>query len=103
MLAGMIAVALVLSFFHGIAFDGDDMSASASIVQITGNDCGSDPRQVPAHPAPHKADHCLTHVSSVATQDIAVIIRHAAHSYRIVSMRSPESAEMISPFKPPRA
>jgi hypothetical protein len=98
-LAGLISLALVLSFFHGWTFDGDDAAPAISIAQAAGDLSGN----APAHPAPVHGDHCLTHVSSVATQETAVAIEYIAHGYRWVSMRSPEAADLLSPFEPPRA
>jgi hypothetical protein len=99
LLAGLISLALVLSFFHGLGFDSDDTVPALSIAQLAGN--ATD--KAPAHPAPLHGDHCLTHVSTVAPQDTSVAIEYSAHAYRALAMRAPETAEPISPFKPPRA
>jgi hypothetical protein len=98
-LAGLISLALVLSFFHGWTFDGDEAAPAMSIAQTVDDLSG----KTPAHAAPFHGDHCLTHVSSVATQETAVTIDYVAHSYRSASMRSPEAADLLSPFEPPRA
>jgi hypothetical protein len=100
LLAGLISLALVLSFFHGWTSDGDDGAGFAvSIAQPTGDAGG----KAPAHPASLHGDHCLTHVASVAPQDTVVTIEYAPHAYADVSMRLPASADRLSPFKPPRA
>ena len=99
LLAALISLALVLSFFHGLGFDSDDAVPALSIAQLAGD--ATD--KAPAHPAPLHGDHCLTHVSTVATQDTSVTIEYTAHAYRLLAMRAPETAEPISPFKPPRA
>ena len=98
-LAGLISLALVLSFFHGWTSDGDDAAPAISIAQAIDDLSG----KTPAHPAPFHGDHCLTHVSSVAAQETAVAIDYVAHFYRFASMRSPKAADLLSPFEPPRA
>ena len=97
-LAGLISLALVLSFFHG-AFESDDGVPAMSIAQAAG-DLGD---RTADHSAPVHGDHCLTHVSSVASQDTAIAIEYVTRAYRVVSMRLPEAADLLSPFKPPRA
>lgn len=98
-LAGLISLALVLSFFHGWTSDGDDGAPSISIAQAAGDPTD----RSPAHPAPLHGDHCLTHVSSVAVQETAVAIEYVAHRYRLLGMALPEAADLLSPFEPPRA
>jgi hypothetical protein len=100
LLAGLISLALVLSFFHGWVSDGDDDAAPAVSIAQSIVDTGD---KTPAHPAPLHGDHCLTHVSSVAPQDTAVTIEYAPHRYADVGMRLLSSADRLSPFKPPRA
>jgi hypothetical protein len=97
-LAALISLALVLSFFHGLGFDSDDAMPALSFAQLAGD--ATD--KAPKHPAPLHGDHCLTHVSTVATQDTSVTIEYTPHAYRLVATRAPENAEPISPFKPPR-
>jgi hypothetical protein len=99
LLAGLISLALALSFLHGLGFDGDDAVPALSIAQLAGDATG----KAPAHPAPLHGDHCLTHVSTVATQDTSVTIEYIPHAYRLLATRAPETAEPTSPFKPPRA
>ena len=99
LLAGLISLALMLSFVHGLAFDGDGDAPAMSIAQTAGDGSGN----APAHPAPLHGDHCLTHVSSVAAQETVFAIEYTPHAYRLVSMRAPASADLISPFEPPRA
>jgi hypothetical protein len=99
LLAAVISVALVLSFFHCPCLDCDDPVSTLSIAQLSGDASG----KAPAHPAPVHCDHCLTHVSTVAMQETSVAIEYIPHAYRLLRMRAPETAEPISPFKPPRA
>ncbi|MGY3608997.1 MULTISPECIES: hypothetical protein [unclassified Bradyrhizobium] len=99
LLAGLISLALVLSFFHGLGFDSDDAVPALSIAQLAGDATDN----APVHPALPHGDHCLTHVSTVATQDTSITIEYTAHAYRFLAIRAPEAAEPISPFKPPRA
>ena len=100
LLAGLISLALVLSFFHGWAFDGDDDAAPGFAIAQSINDTGG---KAPAHPAAPHGDHCLTHVASVAPQETAFPIAYAPHRYGDGSIELPASAERLSPFKPPRA
>lgn len=100
LLAGLISLALALSFFHGWAFDGDDDVAPAFSIAQSINDTGG---KAPAHPASLHGDHCLTHVASVDPQETAFEVAYTSHSYGDVSVRLPGSAERLSPFKPPRA
>jgi hypothetical protein len=99
LLAGLISLALAMSFFHGLGFDSDDAVPALSIAQLAGDATG----KAPAHPAPLHGDHCLTHVSAVTPQDASVTIEYVPHAYRLVAARAPETAERASPFKPPRA
>ncbi len=98
-LAAVISLALVLSFFHGWSSDGDEIVPAISIAQAAGDAAG----KAPAHPAPIHGDHCLTHVSSVAAQETATAIDYVAYSYRVANSPTPEAADLLSPFKPPRA
>jgi hypothetical protein len=100
LLAGLISLALVLSFFHGWMSDGDDDAGSAVSIAQSINDSGG---QAPAYPASPHGDHCLTHVASVAPQDTVFPTEYAAHAYGDVSTRLPASVVRLSPFKPPRA
>ncbi|MGY4419542.1 hypothetical protein ACVWY2_001967 [Bradyrhizobium sp. JR6.1] len=100
LLAGLISLALVLSFFHGWAFDGDDDAVPGFLIAQSINDTGG---KAPAHPASLHGDHCLTHVASVTPQETAFPIAYAPHSYGDGSIGLPASADRLSPFKPPRA
>jgi hypothetical protein len=97
-LAAVISFALILSFFHGWS-PGDENAPAISIAQAIGDASG----KAPIHPAPIHDDHCLTNVSSVAAQETAVAIDYIANSYRSASLPVPDTADLLSPFKPPRA
>ena len=99
LLAALISIAFVLSFFHGLSFEADDGGPAISVAQAASDMTN----KAPAHPAPLHGDHCLTHLSSVAPQETAIAIGYVAHGYRIVSVRSPDGALLRSPFEPPRA
>jgi hypothetical protein len=99
LLAGLISVALMLSLFHCPCLDCDDPASTLSIAQLSSDG----PGKAPAHAVPIHCDHCLTHVSTVATQETSVAIEYIPHAYGLLSMRAPETAEPIFPFKPPRA
>ncbi|WP_407152025.1 hypothetical protein [Bradyrhizobium sp. ORS 86] len=100
LLAGLISLALVLSFFHGWTSDGDDDAGSGISIAQSINDTGG---KAPAHPASLHGDHCLTHVAPMAPQETAFPIEYAAHTYADASLQLPASADRLSPFKPPRA
>jgi hypothetical protein len=104
-LAGLISLALALSFFHGWTPAGDDDTARAA--PIVGSINASDDRasndKAPAHPASLHGDHCLTHVTSVAPQETAFSIEYATHVYGESGMQLLASADRLSPFEPPRA
>jgi len=100
LLAGLISLALVLSFFHGWTSDRNDDAAPVASIAQSINDTGS---KAPAHPASLHGDHCLTHVASVAPQETAFPIAYAPHRYGDASIALPASADRLSPFKPPRA
>ena len=100
LLAGLISFALVLSFFHGWTFDGDDDAAPAIAIAQSINDTGG---KAPAHPSALHGDHCLTHVASVAPLEAAFPVAYSLHAYGDASMYLPGSADRLSPFKPPRA
>ncbi|MGY2989202.1 hypothetical protein ACVIHH_002711 [Bradyrhizobium sp. USDA 4518] len=100
LLAGLISLALVLSFFHGWTSDGDADAAPGFSIAQSINDTGG---KAPAHPASPHSDHCLTHVASVAPQEAAFPIAYAPHSYGDTNIGLPASADRRSPFKPPRA
>jgi hypothetical protein len=97
-LAAVISLALVLSFFHGWSSHGEDAPA-ISVAQALGDATG----KAPVHPAPIHGDHCLSHVSSVTPQETAAAIDCIAHTYRSASLPVPKAADLLSPFKPPRA
>ncbi|WGS23515.1 MULTISPECIES: hypothetical protein [unclassified Bradyrhizobium] len=99
-LAGLISLALVLSFFHGWTSDGDDDAGSGISIAQSINDNGG---KAPSHPAALHGDHCLTHVASMAPQETVFPIEYAPHTYGDVSLQLPASADRLSPFKPPRA
>ncbi|MEN3347787.1 MAG: hypothetical protein V7632_1422 [Bradyrhizobium sp.] len=100
LLAGLISFALVVSFFHGWTFDGDDGAASAVAIAQSINDAGGN---APAHPASLHGDHCLTHVASVVPLEAAFPVEYSRHAYGDAGMYLPGSADRLSPFKPPRA
>lgn len=102
-LAGLISLALVLSFFHGWAAEDDYGAPTVSIAQIIGESTGTAPN--PAAPGQAErahGDHCLTHLASAIAQDSGIAIEHITQAYRLVSMRAPEAAYPLSPFEPPR-
>lgn len=103
LLAALISVAFVLSFFHGLSFDRDDDATTVSVAQAIDATDKPSTGKVPAHPGPLHGDHCLTHLTSVTPQETSIAIDYVAHGYGIVSLRSPEGACRRSPFEPPRA
>jgi hypothetical protein len=97
--AAVISFALVLSFFHSWSCDGDESTSVISIAQALGDASG----KAPAHSCPIHCDHCLTQVSPVATQETAVTIDCITHTYRSANLPTPETADRLTPFEPPRA
>jgi hypothetical protein len=98
-LAALISLALVLSFFHGWIFDGDDAVVTIASVQTSSDAPG---KAAPDTGAPH-GDHCLAHIATVAAQDNAAAIEYVTRIHRLAAMLAPEAADLASPFKPPRA
>jgi hypothetical protein len=98
LLAALISLALVLSFFHGWSFDGDTGVVTAASVQTS---CDAGAKATPDTGAPH-GDHCLAHITTVAPQDSAIAIEYVTR-IRLAAVLAPEAANLASPFKPPRA
>lgn len=98
-LAALISLVLVLSFFHCCCIDGDEATLTAATTQT---DCDISGKTSPAAPAPHCC-HCLAHATTVAPQDSAVAIEYVAGPYRLAAGPLAEAADLASPFKPPRA
>lgn len=99
MLAALISLALVLSVFHGWTFDGADGVMTVASAQVM--NCDISGKTAPDTGAPH-GDHCLAHVSTVASQDSAVSIEYITRSPRFAAVLAPDAADLASPFKPPR-
>jgi hypothetical protein len=98
-LVALISFALVLSFFHGWSFDGDSGALSVAAVQASCDASG----KAPADSAVPHGDHCLAHLTTGAPQDNAETVEYVTHLHRFVAMLTPDSADLASPFKPPRA
>jgi len=98
-LAALISIALALSFLHGLHFDADAGAPGIAAVQTGCDTSGNAPAD---WGAPH-GDHCLAHVSTVATQDSAVPIQYVTRLDRLAAVPIPDAADLASPFKPPRA
>ena len=98
-LAALISLALVLSFFHGWSLDADDGIVTVAAAQTS---CDADGKAAPDSATPH-GDHCLAHVTTVAAQESAVAIEYVTRLPRVAAMLAPETADLASPFKPPRA
>ena len=98
-LAALISLALVLSFFHGWSLDVHDGIVTVATAQTS---CDASGKAAPDTAAPH-GDHCLAHVATVAPQDSAVAIEYVTRPYRLGAMLAPDAADLASPFKPPHA
>src|SRR5215475_8127501 len=85
MLAALISLALVLSFFHGWSFDGDDGFVTVAAAQTRCDISG----KAPADPAIPHGDHCLAHVTTVAPQDTVVAIDYLTRPHRLAAMLAP--------------
>jgi hypothetical protein len=98
-LAMLIALALVLSFFHGWSADLDDAPVTMAAAQVS---CDADQNSPPDTGAPH-GDHCLSHVTSVALHDNAATVEYITRIIDLALVLTPDVADLASPFKPPRA
>jgi hypothetical protein len=98
-LAALISLALVLSFFHGWSFDGAEVIGTVATAQASCDASGT----APADPATPHGDHCLAHVTTVTPQDDAVAVKYVTCFLRLAAMLAPDVADLASPFKPPRA
>jgi len=99
-LAGLISLALVLSFFHGWSPGADEGIAKATAAQTS---CDSSGKKAPADSASPHGDHCLAHITTVAPQGDTVTIEYVARVIRLPVVLAPDTADLASPFKPPRA
>lgn len=97
-LAALISLALVLSFFHGWSLDADDGIVTVATAQTNCDASGKNP----ADPSAPHGDHCLAHVTTVAPQDDAVAIEFVTRLHRLAALLAPDAADLASPFKPPR-
>lgn len=99
-LATVIALSMVLAFFHGWtgSSEAEELSVSSAI-SVTDNG-PQVPQQAPLH-----SDHCLTHLVSDIRQvpAVAVPIRFADAAYACLVEIGPPGHTGNSPFKPPRA
>ena len=59
--------------------------------------------KAPADPAAPHGDHCLAHIAAAVPQDSSVAIEYVTSSHCLIAMLAPETAELTSPFEPPRA
>lgn len=100
LLAGLISLALVLSFFPGWTSHGNDDAGPLVAIAQSIDDVGG---KSPTPPASLHDDHCLTHVTSITPQETAFPIAYASHRYDDASTTLPTSADRLSPFEPPRA
>jgi hypothetical protein len=98
-LAALISLALVLSFFHGWSLDADEAVVTVAAAQTSCDASG----KTPADPAVPHGDHCLAHVTTVAPQDSVETIDYVTRLGRLAAVLMPETADLASPFKPPRA
>ncbi|MBR0696391.1 hypothetical protein [Bradyrhizobium lablabi] len=98
-LAALISLALVLSFFHGWSYEGDGGFVTVATASTSCDISG----KAPGDPAATlHGDHCLSHVTTVAPQDSAVAIDYVSRPHRLAAMLAPATADLTSPFKPPR-
>src|SRR3954463_13797349 len=102
MLAALIALAVVLTFFNSGCFsliDGDEAVSTTSIAQSESYVPG---KPGPLSMTPHCC-HCLAHTTTVAPQVDAVAIQYVSNPYQLAAAPFPEAADLTSPFEPPRA
>jgi hypothetical protein len=100
-LAVVISLALVLSYFHGWQFDSQSDSDDGQVTVSISQTCDTSGK-TPTGPAPMHGDHCLAHMANVAPHVIATAVDYVNGGYRFASMAAPDPADRGSPFKPPR-
>ena len=98
-LAALISLALALSFLHGLHADDDDGVITVAAAQTIPEGSG---KAAPDWGAPH-GDHCLAHVSTVAPQGNATPIDYVTRLHPLADVLAPKTADLATPFKPPRA
>jgi hypothetical protein len=99
-LAALISLALVASLFHCCCcFDGDETSVTVSVAQTSSGETGKvSPCSAGAH-----CCHCLAHVTTVTPQLNIVSIDYVTRLDSVAAPPAPDSVDLDSPFKPPRA
>jgi hypothetical protein len=99
LLAALVSLALALSFLHSSDFDlGNNAAVTVMAAQT---DCDASGKSADWG-APH-GDHCLAHVTTVAPHDDAMPIEYVSRVHRLPVMLAPKTADLATPFKPPRA
>jgi len=100
LLAAIISLALVSSLLHCCCcFDCDEGTLTVSVAQTS---CDTSNKTAPYSTTAHCC-HCLAHVTTVAPQDNIANIEYVTHLDRVAAAATPDTADLDSPFKPPRA
>lgn len=101
MIALVLSVCMLASFFHGWSEAAGDAHAPAVMVSMAG-DGGADDGH--SSSAPIHADHCLSHVAGNLARDVATVpALFGSRAFGLRQDRPLMRVAMLSPFKPPKA
>lgn len=96
--AVLLSLALIFSSSHCWCLDIDGETPTAS---IGASDCDTGKVSTDAH-VPH-CDHCMAHVITVTPPATSAAVEYVTGFYRLAASPEPDTADLASPFKPPRA
>jgi hypothetical protein len=99
-LAALIIFASVASLFHCCCFDANEDTLTVSLTQTSSDEAGkTSPCSAVAH-----CCHCLAHVNAMSPQQVVIAsIEYTTRHDRLSAPPAPDSVDLDSPFKPPRA
>jgi len=100
-LAATISLSLAASLFHCCCYSdgGDEVTLTVSVAQSSSDDSG---KTSSCSPGAHCC-HCLAHVTIATPQDNIAGIEYVRRLDRVPASLAPDTADLDSPFKPPRA
>jgi hypothetical protein len=100
MLAALISLSLVTSLMHCCCcLDGDETTVTFSVAQTSFDDSG---KTSSCSPGVHCC-HCLAHITTLTSQTNIASVEYVTRLDRAPSAPAPDSADLASPFRPPRA
>lgn len=100
MIALVLSVCMLASFFHGWSADAAEGLAPVAAISMTSDGgAGDDHPSAPVH-----ADHCLSHVAGDLARDVATVpALFGSRAFGLRQERPLMRVAMLSPFKPPKA